>query len=160
MPLLSYNCLNKLNLCPMHLFRFQRTWFYLVDQGRPRLGYQTMSTIKGTLRHSKKGFRWRKKGRVERFKRYILRALRAEQGKGKKKKRDKTRESQGVGIRPISLRLFKISLTLQRNICQNMHTSYITLSHKILLAYLSWKAMPKQSHLDLSSKSHSLVQKH
>ena len=86
MPLLSYNCLNKLNLCPMHLFRFQRTWFYLVDQGRPRLGYQTMSTIKGTLRHSKKGFRWRKKGRVERFKRYILRALRAEQGKGKKKK--------------------------------------------------------------------------
>ena len=43
-------------------------------------------------------------------------------------KRDKTRESQGVGIRSISLRLSKISLTLQRNICQNMHTLDITLS--------------------------------
>ena len=54
MPLLSYNCLIKLNLCPTHLFRFQRTWFYPSDQGRPRPGYQTMSTIKGTLRHSRK----------------------------------------------------------------------------------------------------------
>ena len=33
----------------MHFFRFQRTWFYLADQGRPRLGYQTLSTIKGIL---------------------------------------------------------------------------------------------------------------
>ena len=55
MPLLSYNCLNKLNLYPMHIFRFQRTWFYPADLGCPRPGYQTMSTIKGTLRHSKKG---------------------------------------------------------------------------------------------------------
>ena len=39
----------------MHFFRFQRTWFYPADQGRPRPGYQTMSTIKGTLRHSEKG---------------------------------------------------------------------------------------------------------
>ena len=38
----------------MHLFRFQRIWFYPVDQGHPRLGYQTMSTIKGTLRHRRK----------------------------------------------------------------------------------------------------------
>ena len=54
MPLLSYNCLIKLNFCPMHFFRFQRTWFYAADQGRPRSGYQTMSTIKGLLRHSKR----------------------------------------------------------------------------------------------------------
>ena len=51
----------------MHLFRFQRIWFYPVDQGHPRLGYQTMSTIKRTLRYSRKlgekeGFRWREKG--------------------------------------------------------------------------------------------------
>ena len=77
----------------MHFFRFQRTWLYPVDQGRHRLGYQAMSTIKGTLRHSRngrgggkeKGFKGRKRGRVQRFKRYILRALRAQQGKGKKK---------------------------------------------------------------------------
>jgi len=48
-----------------------------------------MSTIKRTLRHSKKGkgergFRGRKRGRVQRFKKYILRVLRAQQGKGKK----------------------------------------------------------------------------
>ena len=55
MPILSYNCLIKLNLCLMHFFRFQRTWLYPVDQGRSRLGYQAMSTIKGTLRHSKNG---------------------------------------------------------------------------------------------------------
>ena len=35
-----------------------------------------------------------------------------------------------------------------------MHTSDFSLSHKILLTWLSWKAMPKQSYLDLSSKSH------
>ena len=45
----------------MHFFKFQRTWFYLVDQGRPYLEYQTMSTIKGTLRHSRNE-RGRKKG--------------------------------------------------------------------------------------------------
>ena len=55
MPILSYNCLNKLNLFPMHLFRFQRPGFYPADQERPRPGYQTMSTIKGTLRHSRIG---------------------------------------------------------------------------------------------------------
>ena len=38
----------------MHLFKFQRTWFYSSDQGRPRPEYQTMSTIKGTLRHRRK----------------------------------------------------------------------------------------------------------
>ena len=134
MPLLSYNCLNKLNLYPMHIFRFQRTWFYPADLGCPRPGYQTMSTIKGTLRRSKKGegIKWGFRGRVQRFKTYVLRALKAQQRKVKKKG-DKTIESQGVGIRPISLRLFKISLNLQRNICQNMHTSDISLSHKILL---------------------------
>ena len=56
----------------MHFFMFQRTWFYLADQGRPCPGYQTMSTIKGTLRHSKKeekeGFGWWEMGRVQRFK--------------------------------------------------------------------------------------------
>ena len=39
----------------MHFFRFQRTWFYPVDQGCPCIGYQTMSTIKGTLRRIRKG---------------------------------------------------------------------------------------------------------
>ena len=39
----------------MHFFRFQRIWIYPSDQGRPRPGYQTMSTIKGTLRHSGRG---------------------------------------------------------------------------------------------------------
>ena len=38
-----------------------------------------------------------------------------------KEKRDKTRESQGVGIHPISLRSFKIPLSFQKNICQNKH---------------------------------------
>ena len=80
MSLLSCNCLIKLNLYPMYFFKFQRTWFYPADQGHPCLGYQTMSTIKGTLRHSKRGgekegFRWREKGRVQRFKRITLRAL-------------------------------------------------------------------------------------
>ena len=46
-----------------------------------------MSNIKGLLRHSKrkgkkKGFRWRKHGR---FKMIILRALRAQQGRGERK---------------------------------------------------------------------------
>ena len=54
MPLLSYNCLIKINLCPIQFFRFQRTWFYPANQGRPRSGYQTMSIIKGTLRHNRK----------------------------------------------------------------------------------------------------------
>ena len=54
MPLLSCNCLIKLNLCSMHFFRFQRTWFYSANQGCPRLEYQTKSTIKGKLRHSKR----------------------------------------------------------------------------------------------------------
>ena len=54
MPILSYNCLNKLNLCSMHIFRFQSIWFYPVDQGCPCLGYKTMSIIKGILRHSRK----------------------------------------------------------------------------------------------------------
>ena len=31
MSILSYNFLNKLNLCPMLLFKFQGTWFYPVD---------------------------------------------------------------------------------------------------------------------------------
>ena len=47
----------------------------------------------------------------------------------------------------------KISLRLQRNIYKNMHTSDITLSPKILLTWLSWKKMSKQSYLDFSSKS-------
>ena len=38
----------------MHFFKFQRTWFYLADQRRLHSGYQTMSTIKGTLKHSRK----------------------------------------------------------------------------------------------------------
>ena len=52
-----------------------------------------MSIIKGILRHSRKeggggeerGFRGKKRRRVQKFKRYILRALRVQQGKGKKK---------------------------------------------------------------------------
>ena len=45
-----------------------------------------------------------------------------------KEKRDKTRESQGVGIHLISLRLIKISLSLQRNICQkHAHIRYYSL---------------------------------
>ena len=55
MPHLSYNYLNKLNFYPMHLFKFQRTWFYLTNQGRPHPGYQTMSIVKGTLRHCREG---------------------------------------------------------------------------------------------------------
>ena len=126
MPLLSYNCLNKLNLCPMHIFRFQRTWFYPADLGCPHPGYQTRSAIKRTLRHSRRGGIWEGekrgfRGRFQRFKKYILRALRAQQGR---------EESQRGGICPISLRSFKIPLSLQRNICQNMHTSDITFSHK------------------------------
>ena len=35
MPILSYNCLIKLSLYSMHFFRFQRTWFYPTNQGRP-----------------------------------------------------------------------------------------------------------------------------
>ena len=73
----------------MHLFMFQRTWFYLADQGRPHSRYQTMSIIKGTLKHSgnegKRGFRWRKNGRVQMFKKIILKALKAQQGKGERK---------------------------------------------------------------------------
>ena len=73
--------------------RFQRTWFYPTDQRHPRSGYQTMSTIKGTLRHSRmgerKGIQWGEKWgfteRFQRFKRYILRVLRAQQGRGKKR---------------------------------------------------------------------------
>ena len=48
-----------------------------------------MSIIKGTLKHSgnegKRGFRWRKNGRVQMFKKIILKALRAQQGKGERK---------------------------------------------------------------------------
>ena len=74
----------------MHLFKFQRTWFYLTNQGRPHPGYQTMSIVKGTLRHSRKNGeeKWGFRSIVQRFKRYILRTLRAQQG-GEKEKRDK-----------------------------------------------------------------------
>ena len=102
MPILSYNCLNKLNLFPMHLFRFQRPGFYPADQERPRPGYQTMSTIKETLRHSRKGgggdWDGGKKRRVERFKRYLLRVLRAQRRKGKKKgtKQERAKEWEFV----------------------------------------------------------------
>ena len=86
--------------------------------GHPRSGYQTMSTIKGTLRHS--NMEGRKNGDsgedFRGFKTHILRALIAQQGRGKKE--TQKQESQGVGILPISLRLFEISLSLQRNICQ------------------------------------------
>ena len=140
MPILSYNCLIKLNLYLMHFFRFQRTWFYLVDQGRPRLGYQAMSTIKGTLKHSRngrgggqrKGIQREEKRESSKIQKIYSQSFKSLAREGKEK-RDKTRESQGVGIRPISLSLFKISLSLQRNICQNIHISDITLAHKILL---------------------------
>ena len=69
----------------MHFFRFHKTWFYPADQGRPHPGYQTMSIIKGTLRHSKGEFSWRKNGRVQRFKNIILRVLRTQQGRGERK---------------------------------------------------------------------------
>ena len=125
MPLFSYNCLNKLNLCPMHLFRFQRTWFYPADQGHPRPGYQTMSTIKGTLRHNKRG--GRKMGihrEISEVQKIYSQSFKSPTREGKEKG-DKTRESQGVGIRPISLRLFEISHSLQRNICQkHAHIKY------------------------------------
>ena len=140
MPILSYNCLIKLNLCLMHFFRFQRTWFYPVDQGCPRLGYQAISTIKGTLRHNRNGRGGgQRKGIQREEKRESLKVQKINSqsfkspARERKEKSDKIRESQGVGIRPISLSLFKISLSLQRNICQNIHTSDITLSHKILL---------------------------
>ena len=68
-----------------------------------------------------------------------------------KEKRDKTRESQGVGIRPISLRSFKIPLSLRKNICQNMHTSDITLSHKnpLHLIILEGNAQSKPLGLEI-----------
>ena len=37
------------------MHRFQRIWFYQVDLKRPHTGYQTMSTIKGTLKHNRIG---------------------------------------------------------------------------------------------------------
>ena len=76
MPLLSYKCLIKLNLYPMHFFRFQRIWFYPTNQERPRPGYQTMSTIKGKLRHIKRGEKNRDSngGKKGEFKRITLRA--------------------------------------------------------------------------------------
>ena len=54
-----------------------------------------MSTVKGTLRHStREGEKWGFRGIVRRFKRYILRALIAQQGRERKKqnKRDKEKE--------------------------------------------------------------------
>ena len=100
MPLLSYNCLNELNLYLMHLVRFQRTWSYPANQGRPHPGYQAMSTIKGTLRYSRIGGEgeWGFTGRFQRFKRYILRALRAQQGRGKKRgtKQERAKEWEFV----------------------------------------------------------------
>ena len=76
MLILSYNCLNKLNIYSMHFFRFQKTWFYPADLGCPRPGYQTMSIIKGTLRYNSRegGEKWGFRGIVQRFKRYIKRA--------------------------------------------------------------------------------------
>ena len=55
MPFLSYNCLNKLNLCPMYIFKFQETWFYPADLGHPRLRYQTMSTKRNTKALQQRG---------------------------------------------------------------------------------------------------------
>ena len=74
----------------MDHFRFQRTWFYPADLGRSCSGYQTRSAIKGILRHNSKGDfqrgeKWGFRGIVQRFKRYILRALIAQQGKERKK---------------------------------------------------------------------------
>ena len=77
----------------MYFFRFQRTWFYPTDLGRPRLGCQTRSAIKRTLRHSRKarfrGEKWGFRGIVQRFKRYILRALIAQK---EEKETNKIRE--------------------------------------------------------------------
>ena len=55
MPFLSFNCLNKLNFCPMHIFRFQKTWSYPADLGHPRLRYQTMSTKRNTKALQQRG---------------------------------------------------------------------------------------------------------
>ena len=134
MPILSYNCLNKLNIFPMHLFRFQRTWFYPANQGHLRPRYQTISTIKGTLRHNRKVRICGGGGEGERemeiqgesleVQKIYSQSFKSPTREGKEKG-DKTRESQGVGIRPISLRLFEISHSLQRNICQkHAHIKY------------------------------------
>jgi len=86
--------------------RFQRTWFYPANQRRPHSGYQTMSTIKRTLRHSRMGGRkgiqggekWGFTERFQRFKRYILRILRAQQRRGKKRgtKQERAKEWEFV----------------------------------------------------------------
>jgi len=67
--------------------------------GRPCPGYQTRSAIKGTLRHSnKRDFGGEEKcgirGIVQRYKRYIIRALIAQQRRERKKqnKRAKVKE--------------------------------------------------------------------
>ena len=108
-----------------------------------------MSTIKWTPKHSRKGG---SRGESSRGLEGSSEILILQQGRGEKERIKQ--ESQGGGLRPISLRSFKISLSLQRNIFKNMNTPDITLSHKILLTWLPWMEMSKQSYLDLSSKSH------
>ena len=112
----------------MHLFRFQRTWFYPAYLGRLCPGYQTMSTIKGTLKQSSRG---RRKMGIQRDSSEVQQIYsQSFNSPARKRKKETKLESQGEGICPISLRSFKISLNIQRNICQNMHTLDIILSHK------------------------------
>ena len=88
-----------------------------------------MSTIKGTLRHNRKGGgggvgRDSDGGKNREFKgsNYSFNSP-------ARKRKNKTKEkSQGGGICSISLRSFKISLSLQRNICQkHAHIRYHSL---------------------------------
>ena len=122
MPILSYNCLIKLNLCPMHFFRFQRTWFYPTDQGHPRPGYQTMSTIKGTLRHSRRRGRKRdsdggKKGEFKGLNQSFNNPAR-------KRKMNKIREPRWRNLSHILEIIQNITQSLKKDMPKHVHIRY------------------------------------
>ena len=132
MPILSYNCLIKLNLCLMHFFfRFQGTWFYLADQERPRLGYQTMSTIKGTLRHSKGGFKWEEKWESSKILKYNSQSF---------KSSAREREEKMNKIREPRQRNSSYILEIIQNITQPPK------KHRPKHAHIRYHSLPQNTH--------------
>ena len=148
----------------MHFFKFQRTWFYLADQRRLHSGYQTMSTIKGTLKHSKKdgGERgiWREEkgesSKVQKDNSQNFKSLARERGEKRNKIREPKRRNSSHILEIIQNITQSQKKYMQKHAHIRCHSLLQNPSH---LTILSWKAISKQSYLDLSSKSHKFYAK-
>ena len=131
MPLLSYNCLNKLNLYPMHLFRCQRTWFYLADLGHPHPGYQTRSALKGTPRHNRQrdseGRKMGIQGKSSKVQNIYSQSFKVQQGRERKQENKRAKVGEFL---PILETIQNITQPPKKHMPKHAHIRYHSLPQK------------------------------